>query len=205
MTGRIYLLPLWIRLWHWSNALLIVLLMVTGVSLHFADPKLPLVEFSLAARAHQLAGLALVALYAFFVVANIVSGNWWQYVPKPPGVLERCRVQARWYMIGIFRGEPHPYRVSEEANFNALQALSYWAIMYMIMPVMLLSGLVFLIPELAPERMFGLDGLLPVAIVHYVTGAVIVMFMVAHVYLGTTGATATSMFKTMINGWHEDH
>lgn len=205
MTGRIYLLPLWIRLWHWTNALLIVLLMVTGVSLHFADPKLPLVEFSLAARAHQLAGLALVALYAFFVVANIVSGNWWQYVPKPPGVLERCRVQARWYMSGIFRGEPHPYRVSEEANFNALQALSYWAIMYMIMPVMLLSGLVFLIPELAPEHFFGLDGLLPVAIVHYVTGAVIVMFMVAHVYLGTTGATATSMFKTMINGWHEDH
>lgn len=203
MSERIYLLPLWIRLWHWSNALLIILLAVTGISLHFADPTLPLVEFSLAARLHQVAGLALVALYSFFVVANIVSGNWWQYVPKPPGVLERCRVQAKWYMIGIFRGDPHPYRVSEEANFNALQAISYWVIMYMIMPVMLLSGLVYLFPDFAPDRVFGLDGLLPVAILHYITGAIIVMFMIVHVYLGTTGATVTSMFKTMINGWHE--
>lgn len=204
MSHRIYLLPLWIRLWHWSNALLVIMLAVTGISLHFADPNLPLVEFSLAARVHQVAGVALVALYAFFVIANIVSGNWWQYVPKPPGILERCRVQAKWYMMGIFKGEPHPYRVSEEANFNPLQAISYWMIMYAIMPVMLLSGLLFLIPELAPERMFGFDGLLPVAILHYLTGALILMFMVMHIYLGTTGVTLTSMFKTMINGWHEE-
>jgi len=203
MSDRIYLLPLWIRLWHWSNALLIITLSVTGFSLHFADPKLPLVEFSLAARLHQVAGVALVALYAFFVVANIVTGNWWQYIPKPPGILERCWVQGKWYMFGIFRGEPHPYRVSEETNFNALQALSYWFIMYMVMPLMLFSGLLFLFPEFAPDRIFGFDGLLPVAVVHYITGAVIVMFMIAHIYLGTTGTTVTSMFKTMINGWHE--
>lgn len=203
MSDRIYLLPLWIRLWHWSNALLIITLSVTGFSLHFADPKLPLVEFSLAARLHQVAGIALVALYTFFVVANLVTGNWWQYIPKPPGILERCWVQGKWYMFGIFRGEPHPYRVSEETNFNALQALSYWFIMYMVMPLMLFSGLLFLFPEFAPDRVFGFDGLLPVAVVHYLTGAIIVIFMIAHIYLGTTGTTVTSMFKTMINGWHE--
>ncbi len=163
------------------------------------------VEFSLVARIHDIAGIALLAVYGFFVVANIVTGNWWQYVPKPPGVLERCWVQAKWYMGGIFRGEPHPYRVSEEANFNALQAISYWVIMYMILPVMLATGFVFLVPELAPERVFGFDGLLPVAVLHYLTGAAIVAFMIIHVYLGTTGATVTSMFKTMINGWHEEH
>lgn len=203
MSERIYLLPLWIRLWHWTNALLIITLAVTGVSLHFADPKLPLVEFSLAARTHDIAGVALVTLYAFFVVANFVSGNWWQYMPKPPGVLERCIVQGRWYLRGIFKGEPHPYSVSKEANFNVLQAISYCVIMYLVMPVMLLTGIVFLMPEFAPDRFFGFDGLLPVALLHYLTGAVIVMFMVAHVYLGTTGKTATSMFKTMITGWHE--
>lgn len=202
MSVRIYLLPLWIRIWHWTNALLIITLTITGVSLHFADPKLPLVEFSLAARIHDVAGISLVVLYVFFVIANIVTGNWWQYVPKPPGVLERCKVQARWYLIGMFKGEPHPYRVSEEANFNALQAISYWMIMYAVLPVMLLTGIIFLLPELAPDRFFGFDGLLPVAILHYITGAIIVMFMIAHIYLGTTGQTATSMFKTMITGWH---
>ena len=205
MSDRIYLLPLWIRLWHWTNALLIITLTITGISLHFADPKLPLVEFSLAARIHDVAGVALVALYAFFVVANIVSGNWWQYVPKPPGVLERCKVQARWYLIGIFKGEPHPYRVSEEANFNAMQAITYWVMMYLVMPLMLITGVLFLYPEFAPDRFFGFDGLLPIAMLHYLTGAVIIMFMISHMYLGTTGKTATSMFKTMVTGWYEHH
>lgn len=205
MTDRIYLLPFWIRIWHWTNALLIIVLAITGISLHFADPKLPLVEFSLAARIHDVAGLALVALYVFFVIANIVTGNWWQYVPKPPGVMERCVKQARWYMYGIFKGEPHPYRVSEEANFNAMQAIAYWIMMYVVMPVMLITGLLFLYPEFAPDRFAGFDGLLPVAILHYLTGAVIIMFMIAHIYLGTTGKTATSMFKTMVTGWYEHH
>lgn len=200
---KFYMLPLWIRAWHWTNALLIITLAVTGISLHFADPKLPLVEFSLAARIHDMAGIALVVVYSLFVIANIVSGNWWQYIPKPPGILTRCWVQAKWYAFGIFKGEPHPYRVSEEANFNALQALSYWGIMYMVMPVMLATGLLFLMPEFAPDRFFGFDGLLPVAVLHYITGAVIIMFMIAHIYLGTTGKTATSMFKTMLSGWHE--
>jgi thiosulfate reductase cytochrome b subunit len=205
MSDRIYLLPVWIRLWHWANALLIITLAITGISLHFADPKLPLVEFSLAARIHDVAGVALVALYAFFVVANIVSGNWWQYVPKQPGVLERCKVQARWYLIGIFKGEPHPYRVSEEANFNAMQAITYWVMMYLVMPLMLITGVLFLYPEFAPDRFFGFDGLLPIAMLHYITGAVIIMFMISHMYLGTTGKTATSMFKTMVTGWYEQH
>lgn len=77
MTDRIYLLPLWIRIWHWTNALLIITLIVTGVSLHFADAGRTLVEFSLAARIHDIAGISLVVVYTFFVIANIVSGNWW--------------------------------------------------------------------------------------------------------------------------------
>lgn len=205
MSDRIYLLPRWIRIWHWLNALLIITLAVTGISLHFADPNLPLVEFSLAARIHDIAGIALVALYVCFVIANIVTGNWWQYVPKPPGILERCIRQAKWYAWGIFKGEPHPYRVSEEANFNAMQAITYWFVMYVILPIVLLTGLLFLFPEFAPDRFFGFDGLLPVAILHYLMGGIIVMFMIAHIYLGTTGKTATSMFKTMVTGWYEHH
>jgi thiosulfate reductase cytochrome b subunit len=203
MSERVYLLPLWIRLWHWTNALLIITLTVTGVSLHFADPKGWQIEFSLAARIHDVAGIALIAAYTFFFVGNLISGNWWQYVPKPPGILERCWRQTRWYSYGIFRGEPHPYPVTLEQNFNALQSLIYWGVMYLLMPVLLLTGLVFLLPQFAPDRLFGFDGLLPVAVLHYISGTAVVMFMIAHIYLGTTGSTVTSMFRTMITGWHE--
>ncbi|MBU3989190.1 MAG: cytochrome b/b6 domain-containing protein, partial [Gammaproteobacteria bacterium] len=108
MAEREYLISLWIRVWHWINAILILVLTVTGISLHFADPNLPLVEFALSVRLHNIAGVTLIFAYLFFVIANIVSGNWWQFVPKPPGIMQRAMAQGRWYVIGIFKGEPHP-------------------------------------------------------------------------------------------------
>jgi thiosulfate reductase cytochrome b subunit len=203
MSHRIYILPVWLRLWHWTNAALIITLAVTGASLHFAGSDTLLVPFSLAAKIHDIAGVSLALAYGFFVAANIVSGNWWQYVPKQPGVLQRCWRQTRFYLYGIFRGEPHPYPPTAEVNFNALQAVIYWVVMYMLVPVVVVTGLVFLFPEYAPVRMFGLDGLLPVAMLHYLAGAALIMFMIAHIYLGTTGVRITSLFKMMVTGWHE--
>ena len=204
MTGRIYLLALWLRIWHWTNASLILLLIISGASLHFATPGSALVPFRFARSLHNIAGLALAAAYCFFVVANIVSGNWWQYVPKPAGFLDRVMVQTRFYLWGIFRGEPHPFPPTLQNNFNALQQIIYWVIMYMVMPALIVTGVMFMWPEFAPDRFFGFDGLLPVAVTHYVLGLVIVLFMISHVYLGTTGTTATSMFRTMLTGWHEE-
>ncbi|MBF0562282.1 MAG: cytochrome b/b6 domain-containing protein [Alphaproteobacteria bacterium] len=201
--SRIYLLPLWLRLWHWTNALIILTLAVSGLSLHFADPALMLLPFALADKVHSVGGLALVALYLFFVVAKIVSGTWRQYVPKSPGILHRCWVQARFYCVGIFNGESHPYPSTLQTRFNDIQALSYLVIMYMAVPILIVSGLVYLYPQFAPIKFMGMDGLLPVAMVHYLAGSAIVLFAIAHIYLGTTGSKITSLFKMMVTGWHE--
>ncbi len=204
MSERFYLLPVWLRLWHWTNALLIITLAVTGISLHFASPARPLIEFSLAVRIHNIAGVSLVCLYAFFVVTNALSGNWWQYVPKPPGILQRCWLQTRYYCWGVFKGEREPFPVTKETNFNALQAVTYWFVMYIVLPVIIVTGLLFLYPTLAPTEMFGMDGLLPVAMLHFLAAAFVILFAIAHIYLGTMGSKVTSLFKTMITGWHEE-
>lgn len=203
MTNRVYMLRPWIRLWHWSNALAIIVLSVTGISVHFSDPNLPLVEFSLAARIHNVAGIALAGLWVIFVVGNIVTGNWWQYVPKPPGILGRCLKQMQYYGFGIFKGEPEPFPPTPEVNFNALQAITYWTIMYLVLPVMIVTGLVFMYPQFAPDTLFGLDGLLPIALLHYICAAVVILFAVSHIYLGTMGPKVSSLFKMMITGWYE--
>ena len=104
MADRIYLLPVWLRAWHWTNAILIIVLAMTGASLHFAGPGMPVVPFNLARATHNVAGLMLAAAYAFFVIANIFSGNWWQYVPKPGGFWRKVMRQMQFYAWGIFRG-----------------------------------------------------------------------------------------------------
>ena len=203
MAEREYLIAPWIRIWHWSNALLILILGITGMSVHFADPERVLVEFSLAVRIHNIAGVTLIVAYAIFVIANIVSGNWWHFVPKPPGIAKRIFVQAKWYAFGIFRGDPHPHEPTEAEHFNALQAVTYWNVMYLLMPVILITGLIYLYPEFAPDKLFGFDGLLPIALLHYLAAVAILLFLLSHIYLGTTGKTVGQMFKMMLTGWHE--
>lgn len=203
MSTRIFILPLWIRLWHWTNALLIIILTISGASLHFANPELILVPFALAARIHDFAGLALIAAYSFFAVANVISGNWWQYVPKPEGFIKKCVRQTRFYAWGIFHGEPPPYPPTPKNNFNAMQQIVYWFMMYLVMPILLVTGVMFMWPDLAPKSVFGYDGLMPVAVLHYLSALVIVSFMFAHIYLGTTGHKISTHFKMMITGWHE--
>jgi thiosulfate reductase cytochrome b subunit len=42
-----------------------------------------------------------------------------------------------------------------------------------------------------------------VALVHYLGAAVILLFMVSHIYLGTMGPKVSSLFKMMFTGWYE--
>lgn len=199
---RTYAKPLWIRLWHWGNALLIVGLALSGISLHFSDPKLALLEFSLASNIHTIAGVGLVLLYISFVGGNLISGNWRRFMPGSSALIGRCLAQARYYAWGTFKGESSPSS-AEPHDFNALQAIVYCLILFLVMPMVVVSGLVFLYPQVAPDQAFGMSGLLPVAVIHYVTAALVIAFMIGHIYLGTMGRSPTSSFKTMITGWHE--
>lgn len=204
MAHRVFLFAPWIRLWHWANLAFMLGLIASGLSLHFSDPKVGVIDFNLAQRAHNIFGIALAANYFFFVVANFASGNWQQYVPRWQGYTRQGLLQVKYYLYDIFLGRPAPFPTTPADHFNPLQKVIYLAIMYVLMPILILSGLMYLWPELAPDRLFGVDGLLPVALAHYVAAYFIVLFMFAHIYLGTCGKTLTTHFKSMITGWHEE-
>ncbi len=69
IKGR-YLYPLWLRLWHWVNALLFFTLIVTGISLHYADIRAPLIPFNTARLLHNSGGILISLGYLGFLVAN---------------------------------------------------------------------------------------------------------------------------------------
>lgn len=198
-----YVKSLWIRLWHWTNAFLIIGLAITGASLHFSDPKFAVIEFSVALSLHNVAGSLLVALYVAFLVGNLVSGNWRRFLPGSSALARRCLAQARYYAWGIFKGDASPHSAPIEADeFNALQAIVYFGVLFLVMPVLVVSGLIYLFPQVAPAEFFGWSGLLPVALAHYLAAALVVAFLIGHIYLGTMGKSVTSSFRTMITGWH---
>ena len=203
MSHRIYLYPLWLRLWHWLNALMFLILILTGISMHYANLESPFISFDTSRVMHNTAGIILSILYIGFIIGNLISGNWRHYLPAIKGIFSRLFTQAKYYLFGIFAGKPHPYHPTEKDKFNPLQQLTYLNIMYVLMPILIVTGLFLLFPETAPEQVMGAGGIWPMAIAHSVAGFLATVFMVGHIYLATTGAKVFTDFKEMITGWHE--
>jgi thiosulfate reductase cytochrome b subunit len=147
VAERVKMYPVWLRFWHWSNAILFVVLAYTGVRIHFGQRRGPIMSFETAFNVHNLAGSLLVAIAILFFVGNVIGQNQRQYLSRPRDGLAGILRQLRWYLIGIFKGEPHPYHASPEHKFNPLQHLTYVGVMYVMYPLLLLSGVVLLFPS----------------------------------------------------------
>jgi len=195
--------PFWLRVWHWSNLLLFVTLLITGVSMHYAKPGPPSVKFRADVLIHNTAGILLTLFYGLFLYGNLRLGNgrYYRFVAGDfaPGLIR----QARYYLWGIFVGSPHPYPETGERKFNPLQKLSYVVVMYLPFPILIVTGWALLFPDRLPKELFGAPGIAPWALAHTYLGVLLALFMVGHAYLGTTGTTPGELFRLMWSGGTE--
>lgn len=205
MSGpRRYFYPAWLRFWHWLNAALFLGLIVTGVSLQYASASVATLDFRTAVIVHNVCGIALTLNYMLFLALNIMTGNGRQYVPHLNRLVENLTVQSRYYLVGIFRGEPHPFETTPAHKFNPLQQVTYLMIMYVVVPGAIITGWALLVPDILVRQIAGLSGLTLTDLTHTVIGFFLSLFMFGHIYLATTGETVTSNFEAMLTGWHED-
>ncbi len=198
-----YYYPLWLRIWHWLNALLFLSLIFTGINLQYASVTAPIIKFKNALLIHNASGIILTLNYLFFFTLNIITGNIKQYIPSVKNFLSKLIIQARFYLSGIFNKEDHPFETNKNQKFNPLQQITYLKIMYLALPLMIITGWALLFPEFLIKQIFGISGLTLTDIVHTVDGFLLSIFMFGHIYLATTGTTVASNFKAMLTGWHQ--
>ena len=204
-----YLYPIWVRLWHTANAVLIIILIVTGLSMQYTDKTdyMLVVGFARAVKWHNIAASFLTVNYIFFVAGNILSGNGKYYRISKNNFLADLGKQLKYYSLGMFKGEKHPFPVTLDRKFNPLQKLTYVLAMYLAFPLLIISGLGLLFPETVINRFFGISGMILTDILHITMGFFLSVFMIIHIYTCTLGARPTSLFKSMLSGYHEseDH
>ena len=203
MAERIYLYPVWVRLWHLLNALLFLLLICTGLCMHFAGPGTSIIPFDVSVSMHNIAGIILVAAYIIFVAGNLFTDNGKFYKVVWKGLFGRLKKQFYYYTIGIFKKQAPPFPFSRERKFNPMQLFSYTVVMYIFMPLLLLSGLALFFPEQIPTQVFNKSGIHITDLIHIISGFVLSVFMLIHVYFCTMGTRVSSNFKSRINGWKE--
>lgn len=198
-----YFYPVWLRMWHWLNAIIFLVLIVSGISLHYSASSELFMPFETAITAHNVAGLLLTIAYTYYLMALFSTNAYRSYIIETKGIISNLFKQAKYYISGIFNKEPHPFHTNPENRFNPLQKITYVSIMFILMPLIIISGLFLLFPDFAPDKVFGVGGITPMAIIHSAAGFFLSLFMIGHIYLATTGTKWISNFKSMVTGWHE--
>ena len=197
--------PRWLRGWHWTNAILFVVQLVTGLSMHYAAPGAPAVRFRSAIVVHNTAGILLTASYLWFLFGNLRYGNGRYYRFTAGDLVPGMFRQTRYYLLGIFLGEPHPYPEDANRKFNPMQKMSYLVVMFMLFPALIASGWALFFPGQLPSYVFRIPGVAICALAHTYLGFLLSLFMVVHTYLGTTGSTVGQLFRLMVAGDSHSH
>lgn len=202
---KIYYYPVWIRVWHAVNALMCILLIITGVSMQYSSIEHPLIRFDLAVAWHNIAGIVLTVNYLVFFIGNIIFKNGIHYKINWKGFGKRILNQFSYYLYGIFTNKKPPYPINRFRKFNPLQQLSYVFVMYGFVPVLFITGWALLFPGIIVNDILGSKGLFITDLLHVIAGFIVSLFMVVHIYFCTIGHKVSSHFKAMITGYHEVH
>jgi thiosulfate reductase cytochrome b subunit len=104
---------------------------------------------------------------------------------------------------GIFKGAEHPYEKTPERKMNPLQQVTYLAILNVLLPLQVITGVLMWGAQRWPELAARVGGLPVLAPIHTLIAWLFASFIVMHVYLTTTGPTPLAGIKGMMLGWDE--
>ncbi len=192
---RIYIFTRFERFWHWTQALLIITMLITGFEIH---GSYKLLGFAQAGQLHTSAAWALITLWVFAIFWHFTTGEWRQYIPS----FKNMDKVIRHYAWGIFQGEPHPFKVTRARKHNPMQAFAYLGVKLLINPLLWISGLAYLYYNELGTAGFPVS-LNLIATLHTIGAFMMLCFLIAHVYLITTGHTVGAHLKAMVTGWEE--
>jgi len=202
---QIYLTPTPVRIWHWLNALGIVTLCITGVQIRFPEYANIFGTYKAAIRLHDIAGITvsisfcLWIFYYLVVARNLVK----TYVPNIEDIKAGLFQQAFFYFFTYFLGKKNPHTATPDNKFNSIQKVTYFMTMFLLLPLVILSGL--LLMNVAPLRgwIIMIGGIKFLADAHYLIACSFFAFLCVHIYMATLGHTPFAHFRQMWTGWEK--
>jgi thiosulfate reductase cytochrome b subunit len=196
---KVYIYKGFERFWHWTQASLIMFLALTGFEVHGA---FEIFGFEKAAEFHRITSWLLIGLIVFAIFWHLTTGEWRQYIPTT----KNLREQMIYYISGIFKGDPHPTEKTGLSKLNPLQRLTYLGFKIVLVPITIISGIFYMLYKTFDQNNLVIVEDYPLASIAFwhTLGAILLMiFLIIHVYMTTTGSTPTSNIKAMITGYEE--
>lgn len=196
---RAYVYKAFERFWHWTQAILIFFLAFSGFEIH---GSLTFFGFENAVKYHNIAAYMFLVLIVFAIFWHFTTGEWKQYIPT----LQNMKAQLNYYLFGIFKNAKHPTRKTVLSKLNPLQRFVYFGLKILVIPVIVTSGLLYMFyryPQRHGIEALNIQSLEIIAFLHTAAAFLLISFIIAHLYLITTGKEITSNLKAMLTGFEE--
>lgn len=202
--SKIYVNPLPVRVWHWANALMFIILIVTGLQIRYLD-IFSLMSFRTAVVTHNWVAFALIANFFIWLLFYLFSDKNKAYHPEFNIVklADQSLKQMLYYGYGMFRGEPNPHHIDPYNKFNPLQRMLYQILMLFLLPLQFVTGLMLWDVKRFQPYIDMVGGVRVVDTVHVLIFIFFVFYMFFHPYLATLGHTPTAHIKAMITGYED--
>lgn len=165
----------WIRLFHWGNAVSILFLILTGFQIH--------TPWSVKIFGNLEAARALHFLMAYVLVIGVVGRFYYAVVKKDGHNVVFNPVKDTALLPGflkyeLFLTDSHP----EYGKYNPGQKMMYtgWFVMAILM---IITGFILYKPNQFIGLSNALGGMVAIRLVHYIINWLFVLSIVVHVYL----------------------
>ena len=127
MAERIYVFKRFERFWHWSQAGLIMFLMLTAFDIH---GTYTIFGFEKAVAYHTIAAWSLIGLWVFAIFWHFTTGEWKQYIPTTEKVVAMIRYLGRFiFLTGWFLECSRSIwvcgSISSPSSTNCLPSITY--------------------------------------------------------------------------------
>ena len=201
---RIYVHPLPVRIWHWTNAVGFVLMIFTGLQIRYVG-LIDVVSFRLAVNLHNWIGFVLIANFFLWFLYYLFSDRIRVYHPElspRKHFLDSFR-QMQYYGYGIFKGDPNPFHVGIYRKFNPLQSMLYQIVMMLLVPIQFYTGVLLWDVKRFSGQIDFFGGVRIIDTVHVLIFIFFVFYILLHAYLGALGHTPSAHYKAMITGYEE--
>ncbi len=201
-TKHVYMYEAYERFWHWLQTIAIVVLLMTGLVIHRPD-LFSAFSFRNIVTIHNVLATLLAINALISILWHLISGEIQQYIPHPYGFIDQMIAQAKYYIQGVFKHEPHPFHKSKERKFNPLQMVTYIGLLGVLLPLQGITGMMMWLVQKIPTIQTWFGGLPFLAPMHTLMAWLFASFIVGHVYLTTTGATPLEAMRGMVTGYEE--
>ena len=201
---KLYIHPLPVRIWHWINAIGIVLMILTGMQIRYVG-LINVVSFRTAVHTHNTIGFILIANFFVWLAYYLTSDRIKAYHPElsPRKHFLGSWRQAYYYGYGIFKGDPNPFHVGIYRKFNPLQSMLYQIIMMLLLPIQFYTGILLWDVKRFSAQVDFFGGVRVIDTVHVLIFIFLIFYVLVHIYLGSLGHTRTAHYKAMLTGYED--